>query len=126
VSAEKYTKELLENAEKVSRISIHYAEDSWVDIRDATGKAIIRRLGVAGDSNIVSGVAPFEVLLGYSPGVSIEYNGKPYDMSAYNKQRVARFVLNGGRESGASGAIGSGATAVDNTGLPEKQDSDDF
>ena len=111
VGAEKYTKELLENASEVTKISIHYSEDSWVDIRDATGKAIIRRLGVAGDSNTVSGVAPFEVLLGYSPGVSIEYDGKPYDMSAYNKRRVARFVLNGGQNKSIENGIDDNALA---------------
>lgn len=85
--------ELAQNARKITELSLHYTEDSWVDIRDATGKAIIRRLGVAGKSNTVSGVPPFEVLLGYSPGVSIEYDGKPYDLSEYSEKRVARFVL---------------------------------
>jgi len=85
--------ELVKNADKLTELSLHYNEDSWVDIRDATGKSIIRRLGVAGRSNTVSGIAPFEVLLGYSPGVSIEYDGKPFDMSEHSKKRVARFVI---------------------------------
>lgn len=99
--------ELAQNAENLTELSIHYSENSWVDIRDATGKAIIRKLGIAGRSNTVSGIAPFEVLLGYSPGVSIEYDGKPYDLSDYNDQRVARFVLNndGGVEKMRSHSI---------------------
>ena len=90
----KIASELAKNADELTELSLHYNKDSWVDIRDATGKSIIRRLGVAGRSHTVSGIAPFEVLLGYSPGVSIEYDGKPYDLSAYSDQRVARFVLN--------------------------------
>lgn len=102
--AKELNSELLQNAQQVTELSLHFTEDSWVDIRDATGKAIIRRLGVAGKSNTVSGVAPFEVLLGYSPGVSIERNGEPYDLSAYSEKRVARFILkdDGGVESSRS------------------------
>jgi len=89
----KITEQLLENASKITELSIHYTEDSWVDIRDATGKPIIRKLGKAGRSSTVSGIPPFEVLLGYSPGVSIELDGKSYDLSPYSEKRVARFVL---------------------------------
>ena len=89
----KITNELVESANKLTELSISFNANSWVDIRDATGKPIIRKLGLAGRSNTVSGVAPFEVLLGYSPGVSIELDGKPFDMSAYSDKRVARFVM---------------------------------
>ena len=86
------------NADKMASISLSYTEDSWIDIRDATGKPLIRRLGKAGGSNTVTGVAPFEVLLGYSPGVSIEYNGEPYDISSIQTRPVARFMMDGGKQ----------------------------
>jgi len=92
---------LQNNAEKMASISLSYSEDSWIDIRDATGKPLIRRLGKAGSSNTVTGVAPFEVLLGYSPGVSIEYNGKPYDLSSIQVRPVARFLMDGGKQPSA-------------------------
>lgn len=102
--AEQINEELVQNAQQITELSLHFSEDSWVDIRDATGKPIIRKLGVAGKTNTVSGVPPFEVLLGYSPGVSIERDGEPYDLSAYSEKRVARFVLkgDGGVESSRS------------------------
>ncbi len=90
----KIAAQLQENAKKMASISLSYSEDSWIDIRDATGKPLIRRLGKAGGSNTITGVAPFEVLLGYSPGVSIEYNGEPYDISAFQSRPVARFLMN--------------------------------
>ncbi|WP_455197510.1 RodZ domain-containing protein [Kaarinaea lacus] len=89
---------LQENAEKLVSISLRYSEDSWIDVRDATGKPLIRRLGKAGGSNTVSGVPPFEVLLGYSPGVSIEYNGEPYDISRFQARPVARFVMDSNKQ----------------------------
>lgn len=112
-SEEQVNAELVKNAEKITELSLHYTEDSWVDIRDATGKAIIRRLGMAGKSNIVSGVPPFEVLLGYSPGVSIEYDGKPYDLSDYSEKRVARFVLK------RDGSVESSRARFPDRGIPE-------
>lgn len=95
------TAKLQENGQKMVSISLHYSEDSWIDIRDATGAPLIRRLGKAGSSHTVKGVAPFEVLLGYSPGVSIEYNGEPYDLSSIQTRPVARFLMDGGKQPGA-------------------------
>jgi len=77
----------------VSTLVINFSADSWVDIRDATGERLIRRLGLAGMSKGVSGVAPFQVLIGYGPGVSITYNGKPYSFANYQGKRVARFII---------------------------------
>ncbi|NOZ51781.1 MAG: helix-turn-helix domain-containing protein [Gammaproteobacteria bacterium] len=84
-------------------ISLHFAKDSWIDIRDSTGKRLIRRLGLAGASKTVTGMAPFEVLIGYGPGVKIEYNGQPFDFSKFQSKRVARFTLEGvDKDSGSS------------------------
>jgi len=70
-----------------------FTRNSWVDIRDATGKRLIRRLGIAGNSQKIKGVAPFQVLLGFGHGVTIEYNGKAVDFSAFQGNTVARFTL---------------------------------
>ncbi|WP_455212718.1 RodZ domain-containing protein [Kaarinaea lacus] len=76
-------------------IAVRFTADSWVDIRDATGKRLIRSLGVAGATKEVEGVAPFQVLIGYGPGVELTYNGERYDFSKFQgKQEVARFTLN--------------------------------
>ena len=95
------TAKLQENAQKMVSISLHYSADSWIDIRDATGAPLIRRLGKAGGSHTIKGVAPFEVLLGNSSGVSIEYNGKPYDLSSIQTRPVARFLMDGGKQPSA-------------------------
>jgi cytoskeleton protein RodZ len=76
-------------------IAVHFTADSWVEVRDATGKRLIRSLGVAGATKEVRGVAPFQVLIGYGPGVELSYNGEPFDFSKYQgRQEVARFTLN--------------------------------
>ena len=95
------TETLQGHGRKFASISLSYSDNSWVDIRDANGKPLIRRLGAAGETNTVKGEAPFEVLLGYSPGVSLEYNGEPYDLSRFHKRAVARFVLGGNQAKSA-------------------------
>jgi len=85
-------------------IEVRFTADSWVDIRDATGKRLIRSLGVAGATKEVQGVAPFQVLIGYGPGVELTYNGEPYDFSKHQgKQEVARFTLNPDNEKQSTG-----------------------
>lgn len=75
------------------QLSLRFSANSWVDIRDSTGKRLIRELGFKGAEKQITGVAPFQVLLGYGPGVELEYNGKPYDFSEYQNRKVARFTL---------------------------------
>jgi len=50
------TETLQGNAKKISSISLSYSKNSWVDIRDANGKPLIRRLGAAGETNTIKGV----------------------------------------------------------------------
>lgn len=78
---------------ELTELELKFSDNSWVDIRDSTGKRLIRDLGARGDTRRVSGVAPFQVLLGYGPGVKIEYNGTPYDFSEHQGEKIARFTL---------------------------------
>ena len=64
-----------------------------MDIRDSTGKRLIRDLGAKGDKRRVSGVAPFQVLLGYGPGVKIEYDGKnTFIITSKGRQYLDSYV----------------------------------
>ncbi len=67
--------------------------DSWVEVRDAQGQRLLSRTGKAGQQLRLRGRAPFDVRLGYAPGVRIEYNGKPFASPAVKKSRVAHFQV---------------------------------
>lgn len=67
--------------------------DSWVEINDAANKRLFHDLAVAGKQYNISGTAPITVLLGFSKGVTIKFNGKPFDIEPYSKAGVARFTL---------------------------------
>ena len=67
--------------------------DSWVEVRDAQGQRLLTRTGKAGQQLRLRGRAPFDVRLGYAPGVRIEYNGRPFAGPAARKSRVAHFQV---------------------------------
>lgn len=75
------------------QIALSYREDSWTEVRDAQGNRLMHRLGKAGENYTIKGVAPFELVLGYAPGVDLRYNGEPYDLSRYKNRRLVKFSV---------------------------------
>lgn len=72
-------------------LTLKSEKPSWVEVRDGSGKRMFYDLMVPGDMQSIEGVPPFDILLGYAPGVIVEYNGKRVDHSAYARQDMARF-----------------------------------
>lgn len=74
-----------------AHLSLKADKPSWVEVKDGAGKRLFYDLMVPGDEKALEGVPPFDVLLGYAPGVTVEYNGKRVDHSIYTHQDMARF-----------------------------------
>ena len=72
-------------------LSLKADRASWVEVRDAGGRRLLYDLLDPGASRNVDGVAPFDVLLGYGPGVAVEFNGRLIDHRRYMHDDVARF-----------------------------------
>ena len=66
---------------------------SWVEVKDGSGNRLFYDLMAPGDSQTLHGVPPFDILLGYAPGIIVEYNGKRVDHSIYARQDMARFQV---------------------------------
>ncbi|MCF2856886.1 DUF4115 domain-containing protein [Pseudoalteromonas sp. SMS1] len=77
----------------VSQVVMHFTEDSWVEIFDATQERIAFGVKKAGYTMTVSGMAPFSVVLGKHQVVSIELDGQPVDISGLPRNRLAKFNL---------------------------------
>ncbi len=80
-------------AEVMNELDLYFQEDSWVEVRDARGERLMHRLARAGQSQSLRGVAPFAVVLGYVPGVTILLDGEALDLSRYQGRRLARFSV---------------------------------
>src|SRR3569833_2339893 len=72
-------------------LSLKADQASWVEVRDANGRRLLYDLLDPGASRNVEGIAPFAVLLGYGPGVTVEFNGRLIDHRRYMREDVARF-----------------------------------
>jgi cytoskeleton protein RodZ len=73
-------------------LAFDFAADSWIEVYDGSGKAILYDLGKAGTRRMVSGVAPLSVTLGNAPGVALSVNGRRTTMPPPpSGQTVARF-----------------------------------
>ncbi len=83
-----------------ARLRLSFSADSWVDIRDATGKRTFAGNGLANSVKTVSGVAPLRVYLGMGSGVQLEINDRAVAIGPqFFAGDVARF------EAGADGVL---------------------
>ncbi len=69
-----------------------FGEDSWAEVRDSRGRLLYEMVR-AGMRKELKGVPPFRLLLGNSPGVQVEYRGRPFDHAPHSRGNVARFTL---------------------------------
>jgi len=60
-----------------------FDDDCWLEVRDANGVAIYGDLNRGGDVIRMTGVAPFSILLGKAPAVSLKFNGVTVDVSRH-------------------------------------------
>lgn len=75
-------------------LRLFFSEDSWVEIRDASGVLLIHGLRDAGFETRLGGQAPYQVFLGNAPGVTIDLDGQNFDTTSFVRQnRTARFLL---------------------------------
>jgi len=77
-----------------AEVQLQFNATSWTRIEDATGKSLLSGVIQAGDRQTIAGEAPFAIFLGNAPGVSIQFNGQPVDVSLHTKgNNTARFTL---------------------------------
>lgn len=60
-----------------------FSDNCWVEIDDAKGVEIYADLNRDGDALRISGVAPYSILLGKGPSVSLQFNGETVDVGRY-------------------------------------------
>ena len=75
------------------RIVLQFDAESWVEIRDATGKVLMSQLNRADTEKAVTGTAPFSVVIGNAQHVRVTYNGEPFDLTPRIRVEVAHFTL---------------------------------
>lgn len=74
-------------------VTLHFSSDSWAEVYDAEQEKLVSRIGKAGSTATVEGVPPFSLVLGFAPGVRVEYNGKNVDVLSRTRGNVARLQV---------------------------------
>ena len=67
--------------------------ESWVEVVDGRGKALVSRRFSAGETGEVVGRAPFSIVIGNAPQVKMIYNGSEFDLTPHTRVAVARVTL---------------------------------
>lgn len=82
-----------ELAEGEVELVFQFTGDCWMKLTDATGETVAFGIKKEGATMPVSGVPPFNVILGVPEVVQITYQSQLVDMSQFPAGRTARFSL---------------------------------
>jgi cytoskeleton protein RodZ len=78
----------------VNLISFKASGQTWVEVKNASGTTVLKKLLNTGDVAGASGALPLTVIVGKADATQIEVRGKPVDLTPMAKNNVARFVIN--------------------------------
>lgn len=76
------------------RILMSFERDSWVEVKDASGRVVFSQLNLAGTQQVIEGRAPFDLVIGNAGYVNLRYREQAVDLKPYIKADVARLNLN--------------------------------
>jgi cytoskeleton protein RodZ len=66
---------------------------SWIEVTDARGTALISRLVEPGEAIGLDGTPPFKLKIGNANATHVVFRGKPVELTPYVRDNVARFEL---------------------------------
>lgn len=74
-------------------VEFSFENECWLRVLDGQGKEISSGLKRAGERVQVVGKLPLDIHLGYAKGVTMLYNGEPFDFSSSVRGETARVKL---------------------------------
>jgi cytoskeleton protein RodZ len=75
------------------RLTFAFTQDCWVEVKDRQGRNIYSELSRSGESLELIGQAPFMIMLGYAPGVTLSFNGERVTLTPHTRNNVATLAL---------------------------------
>ena len=67
---------------------------TWVEVKNASGATVFKKLLNEGESAGTSGATPLTVIVGRADVTQVEVRGKPVNLTPISKSNVARFEVN--------------------------------
>ncbi|HET6471483.1 MAG TPA: RodZ domain-containing protein [Pseudomonadales bacterium] len=75
------------------RLSFAFADDCWVEVKDAQGASLYSDLGKSGGTLELIGHAPFHITLGNAPAVTLQFNAERVTLAPHTRNNVGTLVL---------------------------------
>lgn len=75
------------------KLALEFEKECWTEVTDATGRELIYALVPAGSQRTVWGEPPFDIFLGYAPGVTVRYRDEVFDHTPFQRKDIARFQV---------------------------------
>ncbi len=75
------------------KIGLQFTDTSWVEIRERSGRVVISQHYSAGQSTLIQGEPPFEIIVGNAAATRLSFDGKAIDLNTLARQNVARLTL---------------------------------
>lgn len=83
-----------EAAEAVTELlQLSFAEESWVEVKDASGAVLLAKLQAAGSSVDLQGQPPFQLMLGNAAVTEVRYQGELVDSAPLGNRRTRRLSV---------------------------------
>ena len=77
----------------VKLLQVRAGADSWVEVVDARGKALVARLVKAGETIDLDGALPLKVRIGNAARTEVVFRGKTLALDPFTRDNRARFEL---------------------------------
>lgn len=77
-----------------SIINFKASAETWVEVKNAAGSTVFKKLLNAGETAGATGTLPLTVIVGRADVTQVEVRGKPIDLAFIAKSNVARFEVN--------------------------------
>lgn len=77
----------------VHQLIFSFDGNSWVEVRDATGRTLFSQMNAKGTTQVVEGRPPFQMVVGNAPNVRLQYNDQTVDLRPHTRVEVARLTL---------------------------------
>jgi cytoskeleton protein RodZ len=82
-----------EDTAKENTLAFSFLADSWVQIKDKNERTIFADIKKTSQTLALAGQAPFYIVLGYAPGVKLNYNNQQVEIPVNRENNSARFVV---------------------------------
>ncbi len=92
-AASSITEESEASSTKEDTVKLTLAADSYIEIKDATGKKFFFTVIPGLSTKTIQGQSPFNIKLGNAGAVKVEFNGENYDFGNFDLGEVAKFQL---------------------------------